>query len=84
MSPTIRLTLRDIRTLVVRDPPAAYDAFAEMVELLTAPSAELYAKPARNLGLGLQRVLEDYARASDEIAERIRDEPELPGLEAAA
>lgn len=68
------LALRDFRTLARRDPVAAYEAVYELVELLTAPSAEPYAKPARNLGLGLQRALETYARACDEIAV----EPELP------
>jgi hypothetical protein len=80
-SPTLSLALRDLRTLARRDPAAAYDAVVELVELLTAPSAEPYAKPARNLGLGLQRALEDYARAADDVAERLAEaerEPELP------
>lgn len=81
ISPTLSLSLRDLRTLARRDPAAAYDALAELVELLTAPSDEPFAKAARNLGLGICRALDDYARASDEIAEALAEagrEPELP------
>jgi hypothetical protein len=74
VSPTLLLAMRDLRTLVRSDPSATYDALAELVELLTAPSAEPFAKPARNLGLGLQRALDEYAQRCDELAEQ----PELP------
>jgi len=79
ISPVTLMVLRDFRTVARRDPVAAYEAVYELVELLTAPSAEPYAKPARNLGLGLQRALEEYARRCDEIAA----EPELPLAEVA-
>jgi hypothetical protein len=78
--PAQHLAVRDLALLVRRDPPAAYDVLAELVERLTAPSAEPFAKPARHLGLAIQRALDDYARAADELAA----EPELPGLEYAA
>jgi hypothetical protein len=78
--PSLRLAVRDLALVVRREPSVAYDTLAELVELLTAPSAETFAKPARHLGLGLQRALEDYARRADELAA----EPELPLLERVA
>jgi hypothetical protein len=78
--PSLHLSMRDLALVVRREPPVAYDVLAELVELLTAPSAGTFAKPTRNLGLAIQRALDDYARAADELAA----EPELPLRERVA
>jgi hypothetical protein len=81
VSPTLKLAFAHLRTLVRRDPAAAYDAVCELVELLTAPSDEPYGPAAKLLGLGIGRALDDYARKADDIAEALAEaerQPELP------
>lgn len=74
MSPTLALALRDLARQARRDPTGTYDAIYELVEALTSPAAEPFARPARTLGLAISRGMEDYARSCDELAEQ----PELP------